>query len=193
MNELKKIMFYSICIFILSGCVTLNSNLNYSPPRDRANIGQGVKAYVEQMRDDRANKDTVIGHFILQGGAKGNVIHQPVNLFQGMTSIIEKEFANSGFNLADRSNAELIITPALKGLEAYSHGFQGGSSSLKLHIVLKDRGETIIDHVYEADETVGYFGGIGLRHTEFSDSALRKATESIMNDIVADLKDYMSS
>ncbi|MFT7637551.1 MAG: putative lipoprotein YajG [Candidatus Omnitrophota bacterium] len=182
------------CALILcSGCVTLHTSLNYSVDQNRDKIGENTVVLLQDVDDFRGVESTVIGHFLLGGDTKGNVFHQPKDLFPKLQAILQNELTASGFAVEPGRAYEIEIIPSLSSLGCVQTGYQGATASMSMAIVVKDRGKLVIEHTYEASEVAKHFDAGGIPPTSHCNVAITRTTRTIMSEFISDMQEYMTS
>lgn len=177
---MKKILPLFL-IAMISGCAfgTRRPLLEYNPIIRTSPEPRNVTVYVENFKDERADK-SIIGNVRNGWGIKTADVVTDSNVAEWITGALKAEFGNYGYVVA-KDRTELQAGGEV--LTVYCDSFMQYEGEVRLGVVLKKNNEILLDKKYTGRASNMNWAATAKSYAKTLEQSLQNAMSQIMSDI----------
>ena len=183
--KIRSELLAILSIVLISGCGT-TAAVQYKVDSPKQASKQ-VSVYVKDFNDVRPQSERgVIGKILNAWSEDNGNVNEPPTLVQDLKNAIEQELMNAGYSMGMDSNG-VVVSCSLMSIKCNFLPTYVSVAQLRMHIIVMDHGQQVIDHVYEGEGT-GRPLLVGLGTNEAITSAVKKVITLFVKDIDSYIK-----
>ena len=191
MNKIRIVLLIASS-FLIMGAIfgPIRTQLDYRAKTQKNVNNKDIKVYVSNVNDERESKSEIIGEAYNNYGMQLQQLMQPEEMMRKLTEIIQSEFGAAGYSIVEEGKHDMRVDAKLEEFQCSSKNITG-QASIKIHFVITDKSEEVLNDSYSAsEEGRGLFALSNAAYCNVAvDNAIRKLTSKFMKD----MNDYSGS